>query len=267
MVSSNIARALMLPEFFLRAPPRDGAVQPPNFYQVLGVTPRVDSSTLRKLRTKYTRELHPVSELFLLHLLALPFLARSTSFRPFRFFDASLTPRSTSQDKVGDDLEAINTFLVAQEAFETLQDPRRRCEYDKAHRIKGGMWPVQTCRDAFRDEYRHIEREMYDKYLEVLEERRARRTSGGSSSSSSKGDETKSSWWTTSEGTRPKPGKVSSVPPATVKVEDDRRDAVDVAAAGVAYVAEPAVAILAKIAALIAHCAGVINSFLFLGSR
>lgn len=180
---------------------------------------------------------------------------------------ALLTRRSTSQDKVGDDLEAINTFLVAQEAFDTLQDPRRRCEYDKAHRITGGMWPVQTCRDAFRDEYRHIEREMYDKYLEVLEERRARRTSSGDSSS--KVDETKSSWWTTSEGTRPKPGKVSSVPPATVKVkvEDDRRDAVDVAAAGVAYVAEPAVAILAKIAALIVHCAGVINSFLGLGSN
>lgn len=182
---------------------------------------------------------------------------------------ALLTRRSTSQDKVGDDLEAINTFLVAQEAFETLQDPRRRCEYDKAHRITGGMWPVQTCRDAFRDEYRHIEREMYDKYLEVLEERRARRTSSGGSSSSSKvDDKTTSSWWTTSEGRQAKPGKVSSVPPATVKVkvEDDRRDAVDVAAAGVAYVAEPAVAILAKIAALIVHCAGVINSFLGLGS-
>lgn len=256
MVSSNIARVLMLPEFFVRAPPRDGVAQPPNYYQVLGVSPTVDSATLRKLRTKYTRELHPVSNLFLLYPLMLPFVVETPSRRSSRFFDALLTPLSISQDKVGNDPEAMKTLLVTQEAFETLQDPRRRCEYDKAHRIRG-MWPVQTCRDAFREEYRQIEREMYEKYLEVLEERNARRTSG----SSSKGDGTGSSWWT-SEGGRPKPEKRSSVPPATVKVEDDRRDAVDVAATGVAYVAEPAVAFLAKIYALVADKAGIILSFL-----
>lgn len=73
MVGSNIARVLMLPEFFVRAPPRQEVAQPPNYYQMLGVTPLVDSSTLRKLRSKYTRELHPVSERPSLHLLALPF--------------------------------------------------------------------------------------------------------------------------------------------------------------------------------------------------
>lgn len=76
MVSSNIARVLMLPEFFVRAPPRDGVAQPPNYYQVLGVSPTVDSATLRKLRTKYTRELHPVSELFLSHPLTIPLWRR-----------------------------------------------------------------------------------------------------------------------------------------------------------------------------------------------
>lgn len=59
------------------------------------------------------------------------------------------------------------------ELFETLTDERRRCEYDKEHRIRG-KWPVQTCRDAFREEYREINREMREKIWETRGDLRTR---------------------------------------------------------------------------------------------
>lgn len=53
------------------------------------------------------------------------------------------------------------------DVFETLTDDKRRCEYDKAHRIKG-KWPTYTCRYAFRGEYRPIAQEIREKWMEVL---------------------------------------------------------------------------------------------------
>lgn len=63
------------------------------------------------------------------------------------------------QDKVkGDSLEALENYVTMNEAFNTLTNGRLRCEYDKAHNIKG-KWATQTCRDAFREEYRQMYRE------------------------------------------------------------------------------------------------------------
>ncbi|KAG6356201.1 hypothetical protein INS49_015588 [Diaporthe citri] len=131
MVGSNIqvGRVLGLPEFFVRTGPREEVAKEPNYYEILNVSPLVDDETLRQLRRKHLLELHP--------------------------------------DKVGDDSRALNTFLILREVFETLTDGVRRCEYDEVHRIKG-KWSVQTCHDAFREEYRS------KLWKQILEERSKR---------------------------------------------------------------------------------------------
>lgn len=53
------------------------------------------------------------------------------------------------------------------DVFETLTDEKRRCEYDKAHRIKG-KWPRWSCRGTVRLAYRPITQEIRDKWIEVL---------------------------------------------------------------------------------------------------
>lgn len=57
------------------------------------------------------------------------------------------------------------------EVFETLTEGRRRCEYDKANDIKG-KWPFQTCHDAFRKDYHHKVREIYEKAMKEFEKRK-----------------------------------------------------------------------------------------------
>ncbi|KAH8756700.1 hypothetical protein F5883DRAFT_525992 [Diaporthe sp. PMI_573] len=95
--------------------------KPPNYYEMLGVDPLVDDTTLRQIKKKFNRENHP--------------------------------------DKVeGDRGEVLEKYLATHEIFDTLLNGRLRCEYDKEHRIKG-KWPFQTCHDAFREEYREIRRQ------------------------------------------------------------------------------------------------------------
>lgn len=185
---------------------------------------------------------------------------------PFVYFDPIADSSFELQDKVGDDPEAINTLLIAQEAFETLQDDRRRCEYDKAHRIKG-KWPIQTCRNAFRDEYREIEREMYEKYLEALEEKgKARRTwgsrEGDESEWSSRESESTRSYRMRSEGRQPEPEKRSSVPPATARVEDEPDDVLNAVVTGLAWGAEGVVAFLGGACAVVTYHFGLLLRFL-----
>lgn len=62
MASSNVGRLLMLPEFFVRSPPREEVVKEPNYYEILGVTPLVDDEILRQMRRDHILEFHPVSE-------------------------------------------------------------------------------------------------------------------------------------------------------------------------------------------------------------
>lgn len=102
-----------------------------------------------------------------------PILSASPSF-PWRKNIASylvpvcLIPDAMRfKDKVGNDPDAKKTFLILQDAFETLMDGRQRCQYDKANDIKGGKWPIQTCYDAFREEFR---KERYGKWNEWYDE-------------------------------------------------------------------------------------------------
>lgn len=61
MAGSNLARVLMLPDFFVRIPQREEVPKPPNYYEILGVTPLVDDAKVRQMRRKYLLEFHPVS--------------------------------------------------------------------------------------------------------------------------------------------------------------------------------------------------------------
>lgn len=62
MAGSNIARVLTLPEFFVRTPRREVERKPPNYYEILQVSPLVDETTLKSLQRLYWVESHPVSE-------------------------------------------------------------------------------------------------------------------------------------------------------------------------------------------------------------
>ncbi|KAK7710638.1 hypothetical protein SLS64_005541 [Diaporthe eres] len=129
MAGFNVARVLTLPEFSVRFTPREEVANGINYYQMLNVTPLVDDETLRQLRRLHLLELHP--------------------------------------DKIGHSAGNTETFIILHDVFETLTDEKRRCEYDKAHRIKG-KWPRWSCRGTVRLAYRPITQEIRDKWIEVL---------------------------------------------------------------------------------------------------
>ena len=52
----------MLPEFLVRTQREDVEEKPPNYYEILGVSPLVADKTLKQLRGMYAIDLHPVSE-------------------------------------------------------------------------------------------------------------------------------------------------------------------------------------------------------------
>lgn len=85
MVGSNVARVLMLPDFFVRVQEREVVPKSPNYYEILGLDPLVDDSTLRQMRKKLLLEMHPVSKRSLLHSLAPPFLVESIHIVSFLF--------------------------------------------------------------------------------------------------------------------------------------------------------------------------------------
>lgn len=152
-------------------------------------------------------------------------------------------------------------FLAMQEAFDTLSDGRRRCEYDKENGIRG-LWLVQTCRDAFREEYKQIAREEWARYWEIEDAKKKRPTENlnmGKPESpdpedepernvkpptpktrepASRKSEPESSWVTTEEewSPSPEPEARPSVPVATA--EHETQDAVHVLTSGVARFVE-----------------------------
>lgn len=86
------------------------------------------------------------------------------------FFGGCCSPLTVgSQDKLGNTEESVDNFIEKTKIFDTLQNGRLRCEYDKEHRIKG-KWPFQTCRDAFREEYRKIMRSTWERFKETFPE-------------------------------------------------------------------------------------------------
>ncbi|KAL2277278.1 hypothetical protein FJTKL_00123 [Diaporthe vaccinii] len=129
MAGFNVARVLTLPEFFVRFTPREEVANEINYYEMLNVSPLVDDETLRQLRRRHLLDMHP--------------------------------------DKVGHSPGATERFIILHDVFETLTDDKRRCEYDRAHRIKG-KWPTYTCRYTFRGQYRPIAQEIREKWMEVL---------------------------------------------------------------------------------------------------
>lgn len=181
MVSFNIARVLMLPEIFTRDEPREtGPPKEPNYYERLGVDPLVSDATLKQLWRNFSLEMHPVSEEFQFPSACAPPLsfsigggnsARRLGFRK-KYPPAIADHVIRLQDKRAHDPEVTAKFVVVRDMFDTFMDGMRRCEYDKKHRIKG-KWGVQTCRDAFRKEYRELREEKKEEKRKLQEEQRA----------------------------------------------------------------------------------------------
>lgn len=157
-------------------------------------------------------------------------------------------------------------FLGLREALDTLQDGRRRCEHDELHGIIG-KWAYQTCRDAFREEYREElreawqrQREAYENWKKVLKEQdeakqipKNKKDHDPESSSDTQDEPAssklkvepltpeseKSSRAKSERGPpKPKPEARSRVPVATAPIEHETKDAVDVVASVVATVWE-----------------------------
>lgn len=170
-----------------------------------------------------------------------------------------------SQDKVGD--KDIEVFRTLDEALTTLLDGRRRCEYDKENRIKG-KWPYQTCRDAFREEYREIRQEKFDKWKKILEEKnKATVTSehktayNPESSSHTAAERAKllnvepliPKAKKPSQPSKPKPQARSSVPVTSARIEHENEDTLESATAAVATVWERSVEVVVYLWALVSH--------------
>lgn len=188
MVSFNIARVLMLPEIFVRDAPRDaGAAKEPNYYERLGVDPLVSDATLKQLWRNLSLEMHPVSKQFqfpsacatlylYIYILVVGTRVAALGFekkkKKKRFSPSIADNIIRLQDKRAHDPEVTAKFVAVREIFDTLMDGRRRCEYDKEHRIRG-KWAVQTCHDAFRKEYRELAREEGKRQRKLREERKA----------------------------------------------------------------------------------------------
>ncbi|KAI3394249.1 hypothetical protein diail_2990 [Diaporthe ilicicola] len=144
----NIGQLMTLKELFEHPPTRAaGSERPLNFYDVLQVGPLVDQKTLKQMHRRMALELHP--------------------------------------DKVGNSWEATETYATVNEAYETLLNPRRRCEYDKSHGIKG-LWRSQACRVAFYQEYKQERQEEEDMRREWWEHKRASAHQTASAESQSK---------------------------------------------------------------------------------
>lgn len=108
---------------------------------------------------------------------------------------------------------------------------------------------------------------MYEKYLEALEEKKkARWTSesreGDESGWSFRESESTESYRVTSEGRQPKPGKRSSVPPTTAKVEHEPNDVLNAVVTGLAWGAEGIVAFLGGARAVITYHFRLVLRFL-----
>jgi hypothetical protein len=70
---SNIARILLLPDFFKndRWVPTKEPPRAPTFYDLLGVDPKVKDADLKKLQRNFARQYHPVSNKTFQWLLSL----------------------------------------------------------------------------------------------------------------------------------------------------------------------------------------------------
>lgn len=198
---------------------------------------------------------------------------------------SSLTSRL--QDKIQGSPEAYEKFLIVQEAFETLLDGRLRCEYDKQHGIKG-KWPVQACRIAFREEYRELQRNRYEKWKEILDDRRTSgtRKSDPKASDPEGGEPTSSKVRT--KRLMPKTGKPSGkisepkssqlrsedrppapdteariyIPVATVEVDPGKRDAVEIVASLTSKVSEGFIGGFTQVKVKVQHWSEEVLSFI-----
>lgn len=160
-------------------------------------------------------------------------------------------------------------FHTLDEALTTLLDGRRRCEYDKAHRIKG-KWPYQTCRDAFREEYREIRQGKFDRWKKILEEKDKATGTPEYKTAYDPGSSSDTDGWRTklkveplipkaenpSQPPKPKPQARSSVPVTSAKIEYEDGDTVEIATAAVATVWEWSVEVVVYLWALVSHIYG-----------